>query len=214
MLDEKDVMLGAIGHDLKTPLAALRVRIESVEDDTERRRMADTIEDIVRTLDDILSLARVGRPSDPLERTELSALVASVVEEYEDMGEPVELAETQRIVLEIRPTWLRRALRNLIGNALRYGERASVVLRLEQGRAVIEIADEGPGIPEGTIEAMMNPFTRGDPSRNSGTGGAGLGLALARAIADQHGGALNLANRLAPGGRVAGLIATLELPVA
>ncbi len=70
LLDEKDVMLGAIGHDLKTPLAALRVRIESVEDDTERGRMAATIEDITRSLDDILSLARVGRPTDPLERTE------------------------------------------------------------------------------------------------------------------------------------------------
>lgn len=76
MLDEKDVMLGAIGHDLKTPLAALRVRIESVEDEAERAKMATTIEDITHSLDDILSLARVGRPSDPLEPTELNSLVA------------------------------------------------------------------------------------------------------------------------------------------
>ncbi|MBT0667804.1 two-component sensor histidine kinase [Novosphingobium profundi] len=213
LLDEKDVMLGAIGHDLKTPLAALRVRIESVEDDTERARMASTIEDIVRTLDDILSLARVGRPSDPLERTELSALVVSVVEEYEDMGEPVELGETSRMALELRSTWLRRALRNLIGNALRYGERARVSLSRAEGSAVIVIDDDGPGIPEGAIEAMMNPFTRGDPSRNSSTGGAGLGLALARAIADQHGGSLVLSNRHAPDGAVAGLRATLAIPL-
>jgi len=213
MLDEKDVMLGAIGHDLKTPLAALRVRIESVENDTERARMALTIEDIVRTLDDILSLARVGRPSDPRERTELSALVASVVEEYEDMGEPVELAETRRLVLELRSTWLRRALRNLIGNALRYGERARVTLLREDERAVILIDDDGPGIPDDAIEAMMNPFVRGDPSRNTNTGGAGLGLALARAIADQHGGALILANRLSPAGTVEGLTARLEIPI-
>ena len=107
LLDEKDVMLGAIGHDLKTPLAALRVRIESVEDETERTRMAATIEDIVRTLDDILSLARVGRPRDPLEQSELSALVAAVVEEYEDMGEPVELGETRRIALPLRGVTIR-----------------------------------------------------------------------------------------------------------
>lgn len=213
MLDEKNVMLGAIGHDLKTPLAALRVRIESVTDDVERGRMAGTIEDIVRTLDDILSLARVGRPSDPLERTELSALVASVVEEYEDMGDPVELGDTVRIALELRPTWLRRALRNLVSNALRYGERARVTVAREGGRAVVSIEDDGPGIPEHTIEHMMNPFTRGDPSRNSGTGGAGLGLALARAIADQHGGALVLANRRGANGEVVGLTARLELPV-
>ena len=122
LLDEKDVMLGAIGHDLKTPLAALRVRIEIGRGRGRARpKMAATIEDITRTLDDILSLARVGRPSDPQERTELSALVASIVEEYEDMGEPVELDQTERIVLQLRPTWLRRALRNLIDNALRYG---------------------------------------------------------------------------------------------
>lgn len=213
MLDEKDVMLGAIGHDLKTPLSALRVRIESVENDVERGRMAGTIEDIVRTLDDILSLARVGRPSDPRERTELSALVASVVEEYEDMGDPVELGDTQRIVLEARSTWLRRALRNLIGNALRYGERAHVTLAREGNKAVILIEDEGPGIPDETIEDMMNPFVRGDPSRNSTTGGAGLGLALARAIADQHGGALILSNRLLATGNVEGLTARLEIPI-
>lgn len=213
LLDEKDVMLGAIGHDLKTPLAALRVRIESVEDDVERSRMAATIEDIVRTLDDILSLARVGRPSDPLERNELSALVSSVVEEYEDMGEPVELAPTERTVLEVRPTWLRRALRNLIGNALRYGQRARVSMDSQNGKVVFRIDDDGPGIPEGFIEAMMHPFVRGDPSRNSETGGAGLGLALARAIAEQHGGALQLANRRGRDGEIEGLTASILLPL-
>lgn len=213
LLDEKDVMLGAIGHDLKTPLAALRVRIESVEDDVERSRMATTIEDIVRTLDDILSLARVGRPSDPLERNELSALVSSVVEEYEDMGEPVELAPTERTVREVRPTWLRRALRNLIGNALRYGHRARVSMMREKGNVVFRVDDDGPGIPDDALEAMTHPFMRGDPSRNSETGGAGLGLALARAIAEQHGGALELANRRAVDGTVEGLTARIVLPL-
>jgi signal transduction histidine kinase len=136
LLDEKDVMLGAIGHDLKTPLAALRVRIESVEDDAERAKMAASIEDITRSLDDILSLARVGRPSDMLERTDIGALVAAVVEEFEDMGEPVELAETERLPMPLRATWLRRALRNLIGNAMRYGERARVSLAREGREAV------------------------------------------------------------------------------
>src|SRR3546814_485232 len=175
--------------------------------------MAATIEDIVRTLDDSLSLARVGRPSDACERTELSALVAAVVEEYEDMGDPVELGESERIALELRPTWMRRALRNLIDNALRYGKRARVSLRREGNRAVVRIDDDGPGIPEGEIDAMMHPFSRGDPSRNSATGGTGLGLALARAIADQHGGALNLANRLSENGAVEGLSPRLEVPV-
>jgi signal transduction histidine kinase len=199
LLNEKDVMLGAIGHDLKTPLAALRVRIESVEDPVERQRMAATIEDITRTLDDILSLARVGRPTDPLETTDLTALVSSVVEEFEDMGEPVTFEPGQRIALPLRATWLRRALRNLIGNALRYGRKANVSLERQGSEAVITVEDEGPGIPQTELARMVEPFARGEGSRNRATGGAGLGLAIARAIAEQHGGRLVLANR-APGG--------------
>ena len=213
LIDEKDVMLGAIGHDLKTPLAALRVRIESVEDEAERERMARTIEDITRSLDDILSLARVGRPSDPLERTDLGALVSSVVEEYEDMGEAVDLGRTERIALDLRATWLRRALRNLIGNALRYGATPHISLARERGEAVIRIEDDGPGIPEGEITHMMEPFTRGEGSRNRETGGAGLGLTLARAIAEQHGGKLVLHNRRDKGGKVLGLTAEIRLPL-
>lgn len=207
LLDEKDVMLGAIGHDLKTPLAALRVRIESVTDENERQKMAATIEDITRSLDDMLSLARVGRPTDPAERVEISALIASIVEEYEDMGEPVELIETGRMVVNLRPTWLRRALRNLIDNAVRYGGSARVSLDRADGSPTIVVEDNGPGIPDVDIAQMMDPFTRGDPSRNSGTGGAGLGLALARAIAEQHGGTLTLRNRTE-----GGLRAEISLP--
>jgi signal transduction histidine kinase len=206
-------MLGAIGHDLKTPLAALRIRIESVEDEAERAKMAATIEDIVRSLDDILSLARVGRPSDRKETTDLYALIAGIVEDYEDMGEDVELADANRLVMPLRATWLRRAVRNLIGNALRYGHRARVTLAREGREAVIRVEDDGPGIPEGEIAAMLEPFRRGEPSRNSETGGAGLGLTLAQAIAEQHGGKLLLANRPNGGGSVAGLTATLRLPV-
>jgi signal transduction histidine kinase len=214
LLDEKDVMLGAIGHDLKTPLAALRVRIESVEDAVERTRMALTIEDITRTLDDILSLARVGRPTDQPESTELAALVASVVEEFEDMGESVDLCETSRIALPVRATWLRRALRNLIANALRYGcGKARVSLLREDGTIAIRVDDDGPGIPNGEIAAMLEPFRRGEPSRSKETGGAGLGLTLARAIAEQHGGSLSLSNRLGAGGKIEGLRAEVRLPV-
>ena len=212
LLDEKDVMLGAIGHDLKTPLAALRVRIEAVDDDVERGRMAAGIEDINRSLDDILSLARVGRPSDPLEPTELSALVADVMGEYEDMGEDVTLGQADRMVMPLRATWLRRALRNLVSNALRYGVRARVTLERVGREAVLRVEDDGPGIPEGEIARMLEPFTRLEASRNSATGGTGLGLTLARAIADQHGGALSLANRMEHGA-VAGLTATLRLPL-
>ena len=175
--------------------------------------MAATIEDIVRTLDDILSLARVGRPSDVREQSELSALVASVVEEYEDMGEPVELGDTRRIAVPLRATWVRRALRNLIGNALRYGRTARVSVDREGDFAVVRIDDDGPGIADADIARMLEPFARGEPSRNTETGGTGIGLTLARAVAEQDGGTLRLANRRDAQGRIEGLTATLRLPL-
>lgn len=207
MLDEKDVMLGAIGHDLKTPLAALRVRIEGVDDPAVRSKMADSIEDITRTLDEILALARVGRSDAPPERTDIGALVASVVEEFEDMGEPVGMLDFERTIAPVHLTWLKRGLRNLISNALRYGGSAEVSVLHDAGHAVMRVDDYGPGIPEDRIADMLEPFTRGEASRNRATGGAGLGLTLARAVAEQHGGELHLSNR--PEG---GLRAEIRIP--
>ncbi len=207
MLAEKDVMLGAIGHDLKTPLAALRVRIESVEDDAQRARMAATIEDIVRTLDEILELARIGRASNPPERAAITALADSVVEEFEDMGEPVTLADGPRVSATVHVTWLKRALRNLISNAVRYGGSATVSVIEEPRQVILRVEDEGPGIPEDRIGSMTEPFVRGEASRSRATGGAGLGLTLARAVAEERGGSLVLANR-----REGGLRAEIRLP--
>ena len=208
MIEEKDVMLGAIGHDLKTPLAALRVRVESVKNETARGRMVDSIEDITRTLDEILLLARLGRAERPAERTDLYALLASVVEEFEDMELPVTLAEGCRLAAPVHLTWAKRAVRNLVSNALRYGGTAEIALSKRDGNAIISVEDTGPGIPDDRIAEMMEPFTRGEASRNRTTGGAGLGLTIARAIAEQHGGRLVLANR--PDG---GLRAELRLPL-
>lgn len=209
LLDEKDVMLGAIGHDLKTPLAALRVRIESVPDEAQRARMAEVIEDLRQSLEDILSLARIGRAKDPPEPTQLAALVEGVVDEFEDMGRPVSIAQAERVVAPVQVTWLRRALRNLIENALRYGDTASISLAREGDRAVIAVEDRGPGIPPQDVAAMLEPFRRGEASRNRSTGGAGLGLTITRAIIREHRGELVLANR--PEG---GLRAEIRLPLA
>ncbi len=211
LLDEKDVMLGAIGHDLKTPLAALRVRVESVEDDNQRTRMAQSIEDITHTLDDILSLARIGRSGLEEERVDLSALTASVVEEFEDLGEPVSMGDNPRLVRAVQVTWLKRALRNLVSNAVRYGESAHVSLIEDGSSTVLRVDDEGPGIPPETIADMLEPFKRGEASRNRATGGAGLGLTVARAVAEQHGGQLVLANR-EDNGAIAGLRVEIRLP--
>ncbi|GGB57820.1 sensor histidine kinase [Blastomonas aquatica] len=213
MLNEKDVMLGAIGHDLKTPLAALRVRVESVPDDRQRERMVASIDDITRTLDDILSLARIGRTGEAPEPVNLGALVEMIADEYRDLEQDVELADCERIVAPLQLTWIRRALRNVIGNAVRYGERARISVARQAKSVAITIDDDGPGIAEDQIERMFEPFTRLEASRNMATGGTGLGLTLARAVAHQHGGSLTVQNRRGAGGAIEGLRAVLTLPV-
>ena len=208
MLDEKDRMLGAIGHDLRTPLAALRVRIESVEDEDDRARMADTIDEMNHTLDDILSLARLGRPSEPPTDVGLFALIDAVVEDFRDLDQDVSFEEAPRLRMHLRPALMRRAVRNLIENAVKYGGGATEVrLRSDERVVRIEVCDRGPGIPETQLQKVFDPFTRLEESRNRETGGAGLGLALARAIVRDASGEITLANR--EGG---GLVATITLP--
>ena len=169
--------------------------------------MADTIEEMNRTLDDILSLARLGRPSAPLVDVDLSALVDAVVEDFRDLGAPVSFEEAARLTMRLRPSLMRRALRNLIENAIKYGQHAAV--RLVPGKDAVEIVveDQGPGIPPERLSDVFEAFTRLEGSRNKDTGGIGLGLALARTIVRDAGGDIRLTNR--PEG---GLAATIVLP--
>jgi signal transduction histidine kinase len=185
-------MLGAIGHDLKTPLAALRVRIESVDDDNERDKMAATIDEMVTILDDILTLARLGKSGEALQSVDIGALVESIIEEFPAAS--LDSPES-RIIGSIRPVLLRRALRNLIGNAIMYGKAARVSIAVTHGRISILIEDDGPGIDPDLTESMFEPFTRAEKSRSRSTGGSGLGLTISRAIARAHGGDVVLENR-------------------
>lgn len=192
LLGEKDVMLGAIGHDLKTPLAALRVRIESVEDERERDKMAATIDEMVTILDDILTLARLGRSGEPIQSVDIGAMVESVAS---DFAAAAFNPPDNRCVASVRPVLIRRALRNLIGNAITYGHRASLSVRQSQSMVQVVIEDEGPGIDPALADAMFEPFTRAERSRSRTTGGSGLGLTISRAIARAHGGDVILENR-------------------
>jgi signal transduction histidine kinase len=192
LLGEKDVMLGAIGHDLKTPLAALRVRIESVDDDEEREKMASTIDEMVTILDDILTLARLGKSGEALQSVDIGALAESISEEYEAA---TFVASDVRVIARVRPVLLRRALRNIIGNAITYGGLAEIRVSEASGEVEIIVDDEGPGIHPDIIESMFEPFMRAEKSRSRATGGSGLGLTIARAIARAHGGDVILQNR-------------------
>lgn len=209
MIDEKDRMLGAIGHDLRTPLASLRIRAESMEPVEEREQMIATIEEMAALLDDTLELARSGRSSEAARALDVGALVDAVVEELRGMGQPVTFAGGGRAVATVRPNLIRRAVRNLIDNAVKYAGSAAATVYTQGDRLVIEIKDEGPGIPAPQLAAVQEPFVRLEESRSRSTGGTGLGLTLARAAAQLHNGELLLSNR--PEG---GLAARMCLPLA
>jgi signal transduction histidine kinase len=201
LLTEKDVMLGAIGHDLKTPLASLRVRIESVEDDGERTKMAASVDEMVVILDDILMLARVGRSAEAMQPTELGALIDTAMSEFSDDAKITIVPLAERFVVGVRPVLIRRTLRNLVGNALQYGGSAEISVERQAGRIRIIVDDSGPGIAPDQIDRIFEPFARGESSRNRASGGSGLGLTIARAIAQAHGGTVTVENRAGGGVR-------------
>jgi len=208
MLDEKDRMLGAIGHDMRTPLASLRIRAENMEPEAERLKMIATIEEMDAMLEQTLALARAGRATEQIRPVDLHALADALAQEFRTLGQPVEMEPGERRVAAVQPNLLRRALRNLIENGVRHGGGARVAVRAQGDAIALEVTDEGPGIPEGELERVLEPFVRLEASRNRETGGSGLGLALARSAALAHGGSLVLENRA--GG---GLCARILLPV-
>ncbi len=208
MLSDKDRMLGAVGHDLRTPLASLRVRVEGVENDVLREKMIASIDEMTAMLADILALARSGAGTEAQERVLLRELVGELAADYRERGKDVAVGDVADVHVMVRPMLLKRALRNLADNALAYGARARFSVTAAAGRARIIVSDDGPGLTEQQIATLIEPFARGEQSRNRATGGAGLGLSIAREIADGEGGALMLANGVA-----GGLDAVIELPV-
>ena len=188
LLDEKDHMLGAIGHDLRTPLASLRIRVETMEPDEERAAAIAKIEEMTAMLEDILILARTGRAREAARAIDVAALVETLADEYQDLGQPVRFLPSPRIVADVQPDMLRRALRNLVDNAVKYGGGAE----LSVGPGEIRVIDHGSGIPAEDHDRVLRPFHRLEQSRNRDTGGSGLGLAIANSIAQAHGGSIRL----------------------
>lgn len=206
LLEEKDQMLGALGHDLRTPLASMKIRAASMRPVDQRTALFATVDGMDRMIEDILTLARTGRSAEPPAQVDVRALASGIVGEFQALGAGVDLEPGEPIFWTLRPDLLTRALRNLIDNAVRYAGGARLTVVVEGRALLIRVEDDGPGIPADQLEHVLRPFARLDQSRNRGTGGAGLGLAIATSIARLHGGTVALENRA--GG---GLSATLRL---
>lgn len=206
-LAERTNMIGAIAHDLRTPLARIAFRIEGAPDEMREKVQAD-IEQMRAMIAATISFVRDTASISIVEPVALNALLGLLVEGEKEVGRPVKLGAVEPLLVSGDPMALRRLFQNLIDNGVAYGGGVEIGLLRDGEEAEVRIADRGPGLAAKALEPMFRPFERGDPSRNRATGGIGLGLSIARAIAQEHGGSLVLANRA--GG---GLEAICRLPV-
>jgi signal transduction histidine kinase len=187
-IEDRTKMLAAIGHDLRTPLTSLRLRAEFVKDEDMQRKMLSTIDELQSMTEAAIAFARGESTEEETRAMQLEALVGSICDDQSDLGHPVTFIEGEKTTYRCRPEGLRRAVRNLVENAVRYGSEAKVFIRHTAATIDIVVEDRGPGIPDVMKEKVFAPFFRLETSRNKETGGIGLGLSIARAVARQHGG--------------------------
>lgn len=206
-VEDRTAMVGAIAHDLRTPLTRLRFRIEALPED-QRAKYASDLDQMEEMITATLAFVRDATRGGERTPLELSSLVESLCDEMAETGAKTEVQSGEKVILEGDPMALRRLIANLLENAVKFGGRARARVFALDGHAVVEIDDDGPGIPPADTERVFEPFYRREPSRSRQTGGIGLGLAVVRSIARGHGGDVNLINRA--GG---GLTARVQLPL-
>jgi signal transduction histidine kinase len=204
---DRTAMLAAVAHDLRTPITSLRLRAEFIEDDEARAKILESLGEMQAMAEAVLAFARGDAESEPTRPTDLAALVESVVEDAAEHGRDAAFEDSEPVTLACRPFALKRAVGNLVDNATFHGVRARARVEATAEEARIVVDDDGPGIPKEELERVFDPFVRLEASRSRETGGAGLGLAIARTIVRGHGGDVRLENR--PEG---GLRAIVTLP--
>jgi signal transduction histidine kinase len=210
-VDERTHMLAAISHDLRTPLARLRLQAEFVKDSDLQAGMLANVDAMRDMLTETLSFAQGEATSESPALFDLASVLISLCDEASDAGAKVEYAGRSHATASGKRTAIRRMFSNLIDNAVRYGGEARVMLSQRANDWVVTVADDGPGIPPDLFDKAFEPFQRLESSRSRETGGTGLGLSIARDVALGHGGQITLAN--APAGS-SGLVVTVLLPKA
>jgi signal transduction histidine kinase len=205
-LESQRQLLSAVGHDLRTPITAMRISTEFIDDTEVRERLEKNLIELQELTEAVLDAAR-GAGWEQMRKIDLAALIESLCADLEEMDEPVSWQVHDAAPFTGRRDEIRRAVRNLIENAIAYGKKADVRLNASPDSYEVVVEDEGPGIPEADRARVFEPFVRLETSRSTETGGTGLGLTLVKAIAEGHGGSIALENR--PEG---GLRARLRLP--
>ncbi|WCM50200.1 HAMP domain-containing histidine kinase [Pseudomonas sp. WJP1] len=203
---QRSRMLGAVSHDLRTPLSRLKLRLEQIDDDKLQGQMRQDLDDMISMLDATLGYLHEQRTSEASQWMDVQALVESLSENAQDQGADVQ-ASGHCAPLQVQPMALRSCINNLLDNALRYAGNALITLEDNREQLVIRVIDHGPGIAADKREAVFEPFFRLEGSRNRNSGGVGLGMTIAREAAQRLGGQLSLEQT--PGG---GLTAIIRLP--
>ena len=201
-VQDRTRMLAAISHDLRTPLTSLRLRAELLDDEEAQRHMVRTIEEMQRITDATLAFARDESAHEDTRTVDLTGLVAGICDDLLYICKDVTFEPAPALPYVCRPDDVKRAMRNLIENAVSYGKRATVSLGSMPDGVRVFVDDEGPGIPPPDFERVFQPFVRLDKARSSTSGGSGLGMSIARTIVRAHGGDIELKNRPAGGLRV------------
>lgn len=207
-LQERTRILAAMSHDLKTPITRMRLRAELLDDEAVKEKFTRDLSELEAMVSGTLDFMRGVEANEPLQLLDINALLESLQADADELGHTVKISGTATTPYLCRPQALKRCLSNLLENAVKYGDVAHVCVTQSVETLRFVISDEGPGVPPELLERLFDPFYRLESSRNRDHGGTGLGLTIARSIAEQHGGTLTLKNGLHKG-----LECHLDLPI-
>jgi signal transduction histidine kinase len=209
-VQERAYMLAAIAHDLQTPLTRLRLRLEKVTDEELRNKLLADLSATQEMVKEGLEFVRSANNEEPMQQIDLDSMIEAICDDATDAGLEVSLSGKIGVPIMAHPSSLRRCISNLVDNAVKYGNFAHITIKREGAKVVISIIDGGSGIPKDQLEKVFQPFNRLENSRSRDSGGTGLGLTIARNIAEKHRGTIKLRN---VGAADLGLEATLEFVI-
>ncbi|MCW9045233.1 MAG: ATP-binding protein [Alphaproteobacteria bacterium] len=208
LIENRTSMLAAISHDLRTPITLLRLRTELIEDLEDKPKMLATLDEMEHMIATTLDFARQDALQEERKITDISALLETICSDASDTGLNVSYEPEIKVLYNCQPVALKRALINLVENAVKYGGKANVALTKSETSFSVTVEDNGPGIAPNKLDKVFQPFYRCEESRNKNTGGFGLGLSVTQSVAHAHGGEVTLENKPDKG-----LRATFTLPL-